>query len=563
MPARGKVFLTFLSIVVFLTSVYVWQDKIFTPKESNENKPVTTTTAPGKVKEEAVASTSSAKPEPIDPAGSAPRIDQAAPYEMKNNIIEVDISEYAGYAGLIVANGGLAPNPDSYFAKEFGFQVQLSLSEGENWGKLNNGKFAASATTVDVLAVLGRQFEITVPVQIGFSRGADMIVVDRGITSINQLKGKVLAAAQFNESEFFIRYLAQEAGVNVEVLRDLDAKPKSDHIGLVFYEDVTFACNAYHHELTTSKPKLSGCVGWSPNTDEVVEASKGRAKILTTNRNLLVVADILCVNKGFASANPKIVQGLVHGILEGNRRIRDNQEENIQTVATALKWEVDETREELKKVHFSNLPENLAFFAGTIDAAGSYGGIFQSSVLAYGSKLLPNPTDADRFSDLTYLKALQSAGKFGNQQIAIAPIKTSTRQVIEGDALLSKDIRFLYEPNSSALEKENADNIKYLEIIKRYLQVSPGSVVVLNGHVDNAQIEKFRSEGGEALVRTMGLKAIELSKQRAASVKAAMLERFKGLDPSRLETIGRGWESPAGNDSSLNRRVEVQWFTLE
>ncbi len=61
------------------------------------------------------------------------------------------------YGGLIVANGGLAPNPDSFFAKEYGFQVKLSVSEEETWGKLNNGKFAASATTADVLAVLGRR----------------------------------------------------------------------------------------------------------------------------------------------------------------------------------------------------------------------------------------------------------------------------------------------------------------------------------------------------------------------------------------------------------------------
>lgn len=534
-----------------------------TPLKAKEDVATKVKSVPVDSKEVIVAKPSGAKPLPNEPAVSAPLIDLAAPYVMKNNIVEIDISEYAGYAGLIVANGGLAPNPNSYFMKEFGFQVKLSISEGENWGKLNNGKFAASATTVDVLAVLGRQFDVVVPIQIGFSRGADMIVVDSGIASINQLKGKVLAATQFNESEFFIRYLAQEAGINVQVLRDLDAKPSQDQIGLVFYEDTTFACAAYQHELTSQLPRLAGCVGWSPSTDEVVENSKGRAKVLTTNRNLLVVADILCVNKGFATANPKIIQGLVHGIIEGNRRVRDKQEENLQTIATAMKWKLEDSREELKKVHLSNLPENLAFFAGTIDAAGSYGGIFQSSVMAYGTKILPNPTDADRFADLSHLKALQSAGQYADQQVAIAPIKTSTRQGIEGDALLSKDIRFLYEPNSAVLAKDSAENIQYLEVIRRYLQVSPGSIVVLNGHVDNGQVEKFRKDGGEVLVRTMALKAMDLSKQRAASVKAAMIERFKGLDASRLETIGRGWEKPAGIESNLNRRVEVQWFTIE
>ena len=276
-------------------------------------------------------------PEPIEPVTGTPTLEAANTYVPKDNILRIDISEYAGYGGLIVANGGLAPNPDSIFAKEYGFQVQITMSESETWGPLNNGKLAATATTADALAVLGRQFEAIVPVQIGYSRGADMVVVDHGIASINALKGKTLAASQFNESEFFIRYLAQEAGVPVTVLRDLDSKPPAGSLGLVFYEDAFVACDAYAHELVTSK-RLNGCVGWTPKTDEVIEASKGAAKMLVSNRNLLVVADVLAVNKGFATANPKMVQGLAHGILEGNRRLRDHQAENIAVVAKAFEW---------------------------------------------------------------------------------------------------------------------------------------------------------------------------------------------------------------------------------
>ena len=39
--------------------------------------------------------------------------------------------------------------------------------------------------------------------------------------------------------------------------------------------------------------------------DEVAEASGGKAHVLVTNKNLLIVADILVVNKGFADANPE------------------------------------------------------------------------------------------------------------------------------------------------------------------------------------------------------------------------------------------------------------------
>jgi NitT/TauT family transport system substrate-binding protein len=501
-------------------------------------------------------------PQPIEPVSGSPTLAPAGTYVPRDGIVEIDLSEYAGYGGLVVANGGLDPSPDSFFATKYGFRVKLTVSEEETWSKLNAGRFAASATTADVLAVLGRQFEVTVPAQIGFSRGADMVVVDQGIGSVNQLAGKVLAGSQFNESEFFIRYLAREAGVPVRVLRDLDAAPGPEELGLVFYQDAFAACDAYQAELARGRPRLAGCVGWSPRTDEVIEASGGRAKALVSNRNLLVIADVLTVNRGFAEQHPEMVKGIVHGLLEGNRRLRDEPQANLAVVARAFKWTEAEARDELAKVHLANLPESLAFFRGTIDAAGSFGGIFQSSVLAYGS-VVRNPTDAARFYDPKPLEALAKAGLFPDQKIAIAPIRTRTGAPLEGDPLLKRDIRFFFEPNSAVLDKRAPENLEYLDLVKQFLQVSPGSVVVLRGHVDNGRVPEFRKQGGEELVRQMALKAMELSRERAVAVRQALLERHKGIPPSRIETVGRGWEEPAGTASDRNRRVEVQWFTLE
>jgi NitT/TauT family transport system substrate-binding protein len=303
-------------------------------------------------------------------------------------------------------------------------------------------------------------------------------------------------------------------------------------------------------------------VGWTPKTEEVIEASGGRAKALVTNRNLLVVADVLVVNRGFAEKHPEMVKGLVHGLLEGNRRLRDEPAAHLGTLARAFGWSEAEARDELAKVHLSNLPENRAFFQGTIDAAGSFGGIFQSSVLAYGD-LIRNPTDASRFHDPRILDGLARAGLHADQKVAIAPIRTQAGGSLEGDPLLRKDIRFLFEPNSAALDRKARENAEYLDTVKQFLQVSPGSVVVLRGHVDDARVPEFRKQGGEELVRSMALKAMELSRQRALAVREALLERHKAIDPKRVESVGRGWEEPAGKDSSLNRRVEVQWFTLE
>jgi NitT/TauT family transport system substrate-binding protein len=501
-------------------------------------------------------------PAVVDFKAEVPRLAPAAPFTLKDNIVPIEISEYAGYAGLIAANGGLEPTENSVFFKNGGFKVKLTISEDESWGDLNQGKIAGSVTTVDVLAAYGRQFHAVVPVQIGYSRGADGLIVRTDIKKINDLKGKLVATSQFTEADFFLRYLAQEAGLSVNVLSSLDAALTPDRINVVYTEDGDQAGELFSHDVKSGANKLSGAMTWEPTLSEVVEGSGGVAKVLVTNKNLLVVADVLVLHRGFAEANPKIVQGLVQGVLEGNRMVRDNRDAQLDTIAKAFKWTREKARDNLAKVHLSNLPENLAFFSGAIDAAGSFGGIYQSAVLAYGSDLVKDPPDADRFASLAALKAIEGTGQFKDQKVAISPIRTGGPGTLETNLLLSKDIRFLFEPNSSTLDLDQQSNLSNLDVIKKMLVVSPGSTILLRGHVDNAMVEEFRKRGGEAFVRTQALKAMELSKKRAAEIRQMLITRLS-VDAARIEVLGRGWEEPVSPNSDENRRVEVQWFTIE
>ena len=491
-----------------------------------------------------------------------PRLSPPAAFNYKDNIVPIEISEYAGYAGLIAANGGLEPSENSLFFKNHGFKVKLTVSEDESWSELNEGKIAGSVTTVDVLAAYGRQLHAVVPAQIGFSRGADGVVVKSEIKRINQLKGQTIVAAQFTEVDFFIRYLAQEAGLPIHTLGSLDATPHPDRLNLIYVEDGFAAGDLFASDLKSGKNRLAGAVTWEPKVSEVVDGSAGKAHVLTTNRNLLIIADVLILHRGFAEQNPKVVEGLVQGLLEGNRMVRDRPEQQLDVIARAFKWTRDDTKAELANVHLSNLPENRAFFSGAIDAAGSFGGIYQSAVLAYGSDLIKNPPDASHFLRGQALDAIEKTGLFKEQVVAIAPIRSGGGASVETDPLLSKDIRFLFEPNLATLDMSNQENVKSLEAIKRMLSISPGSTMLLRGHVDNAQVAMFRERGGEAYVRTQALRAMELSKNRAGEIRKLLIERY-GIDPKRLDIVGRGWEEPAGPDSAQNRRVEVQWFTIE
>ena len=110
---------------------------------------------------------------------------------------------------------------------------------------------------------------------------------------------------------------------------------------------------------------------------------------------------------------------------------------------------------------------------------------------------------------------------------------------------------------------KNAENVKLLNAIKRILYVAPGSHIVLVGHVDPSAIPDIRKKGGEEAVQQMALTAMQLSKDRAAEVMKQLVATEK-VDAKRLETAGRGWMQPVSTTNpDLNRRVEVQWFTLE
>ena len=492
----------------------------------------------------------------IEAQAEVPALAPAALYPMKDNTFDLELSEYAGYAGLIAANGGLEPSENSYFFKKHGFKVRLTLSEEESWNALNSGRIGGAATTVDVLAVYAKTLQAVVPAQIGFSRGADAIIVTSDIKRINQLKGRVVMAAQFTESDFFIRYLAQEAGLETKALA-AGERPDPERINLVYAETAFEAGDTFAAAVEAGASPIAGAVVWGSKIQEVLKLTTGKTQVLASNRNLLVVADVLLVNKPFAQANPKIVTCLTDGLLYGNDLVRTNPEAQLDVVAKAFKWTRDQARAELASVHFSNWPENKAFFSGAIDAAGSYNGIYQSAIFAYGS-FAAHSVPAERFLDL---KLDSLAAGYASQRMEIQPIRAAAASTLEQNPLLTRNIRFLFAPNSSNLEA-NPDNDKNYGSIKQLLQVSPGSTILLRGHVDNGMVEDFRKQGGEAFVRQMALKAMQLSKDRAESVRTEMVNRYQ-LDTKRIEVIGRGWEEPVGQSGDENRRVEVQWFTVE
>ena len=340
----------------------------------------------------------------------------------------IEMSEYAGYAGLVVANGGLRASEHSLFFRDYGFKVELSKNEQEGWEALNQGRLAAMLTTADVAALYAPDRPAVIPVLVGYSRGADALVVRQGITRFGELKGRVVATAQFTEAEFLVRYIAKETGMPVSVLPNATAVPDPSAINLVFAVDGFGACDLLLYELIMNKNSIAGCSAWEPKTSEVVERSGGAAHILTTNRNLLIVADILAVNAGFAAENPDTMDGLVEGILRGNDLVRNRSESQLIVIADAFGWRREKARHELRNVYLANLPENVDFFAADEGETGSFAHIYEAATEAYGPALIKSPLDRHQVLDLRPLRKIVDSGKFRNQVASIEQFRALVRE---------------------------------------------------------------------------------------------------------------------------------------
>lgn len=497
----------------------------------------------------------------VEARSAVPKLKAGAACHPVNNTLELELSEYAGYSGLVVANGGLEPNENSFFTKNYGFKLKITISEEDSWSALNSGRICATATTADVLPLYGAQLAAVVPALIGFSRGADGIVVKSAVQKINDLKGKTLAVCQFNESDFFLRYLAQQAGLGVNLRPDFATPADPARVNLIACADSFGAGDLFLRDLKAGRNRLDGCVTWEPKTTEVVEGSGGKARLLTSNRNLLIVADVLLFNKCFVDDHAAMAKGLVDGLLEGNRLVRAQPDAHLDMIAKAFKWTKDDARAELKKVHLANLPENEAFFSGEIDAAGSFNYIYESAAAAYGPQFIRGSFNGEKFLSLGILKDLAAGGRYKDQKADIKPLRSTDTAAVE-TPLLARDVRFLFQPNSSKLDMGNAKNLEDLEFLSKMLKVSPGSTLLLRGHVDNSMVPAFQKQGGPEFVQRMSMKAMQLSKDRALEVRGRLTGQF-GLDEARIDYVGRGWLEPAGTDMEQNRRVEVQWFTVE
>ncbi|NWG12689.1 MAG: OmpA family protein [Acidobacteria bacterium] len=483
-------------------------------------------------------------------------------WDASEKILRFSYNVWAGWLPVIAANRGTKPNPDSVFAKKYGFRVDMVLMDDPVAAR---DAFAAGEVhtlwgTADMMVLMAPELirdSRTAPrimQQIDWSNGGDGIVVRSAIKSVADLKKKAVALAQNSPSEYYLTSLLLSAGL------------KPADISLRYTATAFEAAAAF-----VADRKVDACVSWAPDIYNIPERVAGTRILSTTADANKLIADVYAFRADFARDHPEIVEGLVAGIFEGMDLVKEKPEEAARWMADAFGMKPDEIMSMRNDAHLTNFAENIQFFLNSSNPTNFERTWKNASYVYRELGRISAPVAFDQVMDFSVLQKLQQKGTFNHQKDEIVATFTpsSFRKIPAEAPILTQTIRINFFPNSANPYEPARDDLgnpipgklydpnvsATLEQVARLSGQFARAVILVEGHTDS-------SMKGKAPVQAVR----DLSLARAEAIKRALIDKYK-FDPNKFSIEGRGWDVPADpNDpmnQALNRRVEISVFPPE
>jgi NitT/TauT family transport system substrate-binding protein len=480
----------------------------------------------------------------------------------KEKILRFSYNVWAGWLPVIAANHGTKPNPESIFAKKYGFRVEMVLMDDPVAARdaFAAGEVHALWGTVDMMVLLAPELvrdSRTAPriaQQIDWSSGGDGIVVRSSIKSVADLRNKTITLAQNSPSEYYLTSLLLSAG-----LRPSDIK--------VRYTATAFEAAAAF----VADKRVDACVSWAPDIYKIPERVAGTRVLSSTSDANKLIADVYAVRADFTRDHPEIVEGLIAGIFEGMDFVKQSPEQAAKWMADAFGMKPEEVLSMRNDAHLTNFAENTQFFLNSSNPTNFERTWKNASYIYRELGRINAPIPFDQVMDFTFMQKLQQKGAFAHQKDeSIASFTPSNFRKIPAESpILTQTIRINFCPNSSNPYETARDDYGNpingklcdpavdgtLEQVARLSGQFARAVILIEGHTDSSMKGRVPIQ----LVR-------ELSQTRAEAIRRALVEKFK-FDPNKFSVVGKGWDEPADpndpNNQALNRRVEISVFPPE
>jgi NitT/TauT family transport system substrate-binding protein len=577
MTARGKIVLTVLVLGVVGFGVWRWWDKL-----APTARPTTPSIDTSALKQKLDAKPA---PPPADVSSkllagekavsligesAIPPVTGVSDYDkpMRNGkpVVQFPINVWPGWAPIIVANGGMAANDASVFAKKYGFYVELSIVDDPVKAR---DLFAAGRShvlwgTLDMIALFAPELvkdSRTVPVvcqQIDWSDGGDGIVTRGEIRSINDLrmkdgKRRKVVLAQNSPSHYLIMSLLIDAGIDPAQV-DFRWAGDAPAAAKIFVQDQSF----------------DAFVGWSPDIYTVSEKVTGTRLIVSTESANHLIADVWAVRNDFFRDHPDVVGNLVRGIFEGVDQVRKDPQAAARLLSEAFKLPVEDCQAMIGKdggvvdgdAHLTNYRENVNFFLDPLNPSDFEVVWNRASAIYQTLGAIAVPVPAAKVKAASILAKMSEEYKEVRDlsQPTFKPGALFKTAEAEAGEILTKSVIISFEPNKVTLNPEYDASIpKSLDEIGKLAGAFGNAYIVIEGNTDASRKGIVPGD----LVR-------QLSYDRADAVRKSIVGKYK-FDPNKFRVIGNGWDNPVAGmtdpsnpeHNKKNRRVEVKVFPLE
>jgi NitT/TauT family transport system substrate-binding protein len=243
--------------------------------------------------------------------------------------LTVGVVNWIGYGPLYcaAANG---------YYRRYGPDVKLVTFSDNSLmsGALQGGELDASTLTYDqVLTAAAKGWKLKVVMPVDYSVGGDAILASAAIRSVKDLKGRRVAFQPLSPSDFLLGYALSQVGLSERDVRPVNVTPES-----VVSIMATGAVDAG--------------VTYQPSVSVILKLGAGNLyHVLLSSRDARgMITDVLAVKESMIESNPKLVEGLVRGTMDGVAFMQKEPAKAAALIAKTLEISPAEVQAQLPNI---------------------------------------------------------------------------------------------------------------------------------------------------------------------------------------------------------------------
>lgn len=445
------------------------------------------------------------------------------------DVIVVGTNTYAGFMPFMYLNNGLEPNEDSYIYKNYGIKLKILVQDDFQAGRaaFRNGDIDVLYCTADALPVEmsegsdmadARLFNLS-----NWSRGADAIVVNKNISTVGDLIGKVVACSEGTASHTLLLNTLETNGIGYDKVNTGEGV-KNDKVNIKVVASGLDAAQVF------KSGQCDAAVVFSPDDQDIVASIAGAKVLVSTKQASNIICDCLIAKQAYIDNNSDKLKKLVAALLYANNLM--NTDENAVNFAAAAFAKAYGTDTEFavegsKNIRYATLGDELNFFGLNSSYTGIKGDeLYSKMARTYeGLGLCKKPLSWRKVSNSAIIEALDGDTELvqGNQDAETSVKFTAvTEEIVNKEVISDKKLTIEFGVNSDLLSNDAKTLIdrEFVGIAKQFA----GSRVKIVGNTDNTGNQAYN---------------VELSKRRAQAVANYLIREY-GFDANRFIIIGNG-----------------------